>query len=398
MPNNEPSIGNSKKIVGIKPKFYIKDNGTDYTDGEEFNGLWSAGDDTTPTGYANMGHWKLNEEEGSIAFNNRVRGHTDLYCAGTSWSSDGVGNYLQYNLPNNDPLGSASPNYFIMIGTGSSYSETDAFDSFVKANTGGTGFGAIRGYEAGKYMFDMWAYFRTPPASSGDIQTLFYLHHTGDIVLDKRLRFCIENVGGTPVLAMYYYHFDFSSSSFDRVYSANAGAALFPNGVSQEGGLHQIGFIFDRTVIDGGNIEFNTAPYGFYIDGKYYPADSGSTSGWSQNSLSIDTNAFIGCEINGNNPSFTATKSTGDPKFINHFTGKLYQAQLSSVTGATEARMRMIHGLKFDIPRGPTPVDFSERYEYDGRNLLQEIGRIDQVIGNDKGAFYININQVKVRN
>jgi hypothetical protein len=284
-----------------------------------------------------------------------------------------------------------------MMGTGGSYSETAAFDNFLKTNTGGTGFESIRGFTSGQYMFDLWGYFRKPPSSSGGIQTLFYLHHdTNGALVNRVLRFCVENVAGSPVLALYYANS--LKTTFTKIYSSEAGAAIFPGGLSQDGGLHQVGFVFDRTVTTAGDIDMSTAPYGFYVDGKYYPSTSGNTSSWATASLSINTNAFIGCEVDSVDGNFSAPKATGTPRFINHFTGKLYQAQLCSSTGITEDRMRMIHGLKFNIPRGPAPVDFSERYEYNGKNLLQEIGNIDQVIGNDKGGFYININQVKVRN
>jgi len=403
MATNEPIIGDSKKVIGIKPKFYIRDDGTDYIDGEEFNGLWSAGEDDAPTGYGNMGHWKLQEVEGRIGFNGRVRGHTDLYCRGSNWSSDGVTNYLQFNLPNHDPLVNPSANYYIMVGTGGSKSETAAWDEFVKTNTGGiTGFDDIRGYSSGRYMFDMWAYFRKPPGTAGDIQTLFYLHSEGGATsIDKRLRFCVENVGGSPVLALYYVNT--AGTTFTSVYSTSAGAALYPGGGGVDGGLHHIGFVFNR--LEKPDIEdiLVANPYGFWVDGKYYPKTTGSTATWRESVVDVDTNAFIGCEVDGNNPTFTATKTetSASPKFINHFTGKFYQIQLcdAGATGTiTEDRMRTIHGLKFDIPRGPGLVDFSERYEFDGRNLLQEIGRIDQVIGSDKGGFYVSINSVKVRN
>ncbi len=403
MAANEPIIGDSQKVVGIKPKFYIRDDGTDYTDGEEFNGLWSAGDDDNPTGYGNIGHWKLQEVEGNIAANGRVRGYTDLYCKGTQWSSDGTTNYLQFNLPNHDPLINPSANHYIMIGTGGAKSETAAWDEFVKTSTGGTtGFDDIRGYSSGRYMFDVWAYFGKPPVTAGDIQTLFYLHSEGGWTsMDKRLRFCVENVGGNPVLALYYVNT--AGNDFSKVSSTAAGSAIYPGGAGADGGLHQIGFVMDRAELDSGDIVMNQAPYGFWVDGNYYAATIGSTSAWRETVVDVDTNAFIGCEVDGDNPTFTATKTEASaaPKFVNHFTGKFYQIQLcdAGTSGTiTASRMRSLHGLKFDIPRGPGLVDFSERYEFDGRNLLKEIGRIDQVIGSDKGGFYVSINSVKVRN
>ena len=43
-------------------------------------------------------------------------------------------------------------------------------------------------------------------------------------------------------------------------------------------------------------------------------------------------------------------------------------------------------------------VDFSERYEYDGKNLLQEIGSLKQIIESSKGTFQMNVNSIKVKN
>ena len=405
MANNEPTIGDSRKIVGIKPKFYIRDDGTDYTDGEEFNGLWSAGEDDNPTGYGNIAHWKLQEMEGSIGFNNRVRGYTDLFCKGTSWSSDGVTNYLQFMLPNHSPIGDSTSNFFIMVGTGGSKSQTDAWDEFVKVSTNGTsGFDDVRGYEGGRYFFSMWGYFRKPPTTANPIQTLFYLHNEAGNTMDKVLRFCIENVGGNPVLALY--NVNTANTTFTKVHSTDAGAAIYPGGSFVDGGLHHIGFVVDRNNLDSGDIVMDQAPYGLWVDGNYYPANVGSTSTWKESLQTVDTNAFIGCEIDGDSPTFTADQEDDfvAPEFVNHFTGKFYSIQLSDpgVYGGTDTvtveRMKMIHGLKFDIPRGPGLVDFSERYEFDGKNLLQEIGKIDQVIGDDKGGFHVNINSVKVRN
>ena len=398
MASDEPNIGNSRKITGVKPKFYIKDNGTDYTDGEEYNGLWSGGTNDAPTGYGNIGDWKLNEEEGDVAFNNRVRGHTDLFCAGTEWSSDGTGNYLQFNLAGNSPLLNSSPNYYIMLGTGGTHSESAAFDDFLGANTGGTGFQAVRGYTEGKLFFNFWAYFRKPPASDGIKQVFLYTQDRSGS-FDARMRFFIKNISG--VIHLCFAYIDTSGNGTDRVSSAEAGNAIFPKGLAEDGGLHHVAFCFDRTQLDSGDIIFDTAPYGFYVDGIYYGATTGSTASWEEAAITMnDTNALIGCETDGTNPTYTADKYSGGPKFENHFTGKFYHIQMSSpATGEiTEDRMRMLHGLKFDIPRGPTPVDMSERYEYDGKNLLQDIGTINQVIGNEKGAFYVNINQVKVRN
>ena len=114
-PTIEPRGGDSRKVVGITPKFYIRDDGTDYDTGEEYNGLWSGGTLVAPTGYADMGHWRLGEDVGIVAFNSRVRGLNDLFLEGIVRSSDGIGSYLSFKLPDNEPLPSPSPFLFMMM-------------------------------------------------------------------------------------------------------------------------------------------------------------------------------------------------------------------------------------------------------------------------------------------
>ena len=398
--------GDSRKIKAITPKFAIKDDGTDYTDGEEYNGLLAGGSLSAPTGYGGIGHWKFLEEQGRIAFNNRVRGSNDLIVDGCTRSADAVGNYLGFRLLNNEPLISANPNYFIMIGTGGSYTEIDEFNNFL--NT--PGFENVLGdrpdNEASmRYMFDIWGYFRTPQANDKR-QTLFYLHDEGGgSGTDKILIFCIRNNGGTLVLSLYYVNA--GHTVLASVESSDAGNAIFPGGVGVDGGLHHVSFILDATVLNGSSkIKFSEdsiGPEGLYVDGKYYQRTGGNTTNWdtTQPLTSLTTNAFIGCEIHGQDPVFTAPKGVGEPRFTNHFTGKIYQASLTKIGTAGEltlARMATLHVLKFNIPRGPSKVDFSERFEYNGKNLLQEIGIIKQALESDKGSAYVTVQSVKVRN
>lgn len=397
--------GDPKKIKAITPKFAIKDDGTTYTDGEDYNGLWSDGTLLIPTGYGNIGHWKLLEELGRVGFNNRIRGSNDLMIDGCIWSGDAVGNYLTFRLPNNEPLPNPSPNYYIMVGTGGSYNELTEFDNFVNTPGFENVLGDTPDGEASmRYMFDIWAYFRNPPAS-GKRQTLFYLHDEGNPgSTDRIMVFCIRNDGGTLKLTMYYIN-----STHTTLYSVNSTAAanaIFPGGVGIDGGLHHVGFVFDATVLSGGFIKFSEGadgPEGLYVDGEYYQRSGGNTNNWdtTQPLTTLVTNAFISCEINGNQPTFTGPKETGDPRFINHFTGKIYQTSLTSIASGgeiTKIRMEALHGLKFNIPRGPSKVDFSERFEYNGKNLLQELGTIKQVLESDKGFAYVTLQSLKVKN
>ena len=141
---------------------------------------------------------------------------------------------------------------------------------------------------------------------------------------------------------------------------------------------------------------------GFYIDGKYHSCNVRSgVSAWHTDPLEVNVNPLIGCEIEGDNSTWTAPKISGHPKFLNHFTGKLYHSSLSPIVTAgelTQARMKTLNSLKFNIPRNPTKVDFSDRYEYKGRNLLQTLSTLNQKIETEKGTFTISVSSVKVKN
>ena len=410
--------GESRKIIGVTPKFYIKDDGTNYVTGEEFNGLWSEGAALTPTvesytaprGYANIGHWKFNELEGNIAYNSRLRGNNDLFLAGTTRSTDAIGNYIQFVLPNNETLGSnESQNYYIAMGSAKSgYSEISQFDNWLQtpgfsnslsAEDGSTGQSHM------KFMFDMWAWFRKPPQLNNEDnwQVLFSLYDEASIAgggWGKVLSFGIDRSSGTVRAYVDYGNGSRSTRTEQtQVVSADLASVLYANGTGVDGGLHHIGLVFDAS--DFTNFGTATGPEGFYLDGKYYPKTSGNPTAWPTGTQYVDTNAIIGCEIFDPDTAFTAPKASGNPKFYKHFTGKIYQAQMCSIetTGdITQARMNKIYGLKFDIPRDTGKVDFSERYEHDGKNLLSSISTIKQMIETDLGAFTINISKVRAKN
>ena len=416
--------GESRKIIGVTPKFYIKDDGTNYVTGEEFNGLWSEGAALTPTvesytaprGYANIGHWKFNELEGNIAYNSRLRGNNDLFLAGTTRSTDAIGNYIQFVLPNNETLGTNnSRNYYIAMGSAKSgYSEISQFDDWLQtpgfsnslsAEDGSTGQSHM------KFMFDIWAWFRKPPQddNGGSHQTLLSLYDeetNGGGGQPKVLTFGIGRGVGAGFsageLGLYLMYGNGTRSTRSSAHFAGTSAltdVIYSDGISADGGLHHIGLIFDRSNLS----YFGTAsgPDGFYLDGKYYPITDGNVNSWSTDTQYVDTNALIGCEIKEEDGAFTPAKATGIPSFQKHFTGKIYQAQMCSIesTGQiTPARMNKIYGLKFDIPRDTGKVDFSERYEHDGKNLLSSISTIKQMIETDLGAFTINISKVRAKN
>jgi len=395
--------GDSTKITGITPKLYIKDDGTDYVTGEEYNGLWSTNSGSadftvdTAAGYANAGHWKFNEIEGNIAFNCRHRGTNDLTMAGMRRGKDGIGTFVRFNLSNNDQLATPSSDLFLMVGNGGGYTASNDFVNFIRANqvnahptlSSGNTFN-------GKIFFDMWAHFNAISVASAH-NDMLYMHNTQDTNnFDRVLKFSVQNDSGSPVLIFKWLASD--GNSLMSYKSTAAGAALYPDGVTNPGGFHHVAVNFDREVDPFGDTT-NAANYtGFYVDGKKYPVSSTVGSPMTT-AHSSNTNAFIGCSINDSNGTWTADKGSGDPVFRNHFQGKIYMAQLSSdASQATASRIANLHSMKFDVPRGPAKVDFSDRFEVDGPNVLQDIGTLKQQMETLKGSFTVSLSTIKVKN
>tara|TARA_R100001440_G_scaffold75517_2_gene102955 strand:- start:452 stop:1633 length:1182 start_codon:yes stop_codon:yes gene_type:complete len=388
--------GSASKITGVTPKLYIKDDGTTYTTGEDFNSLWSAnsgsGDlsNSTATGYANVGHWKFNELEGTTVFNQRHRNVNNLAIREMRRGKDAVGTFAQFILENNDQPSVAKRKQFCMIGDGAQIVEASNFKNFVKSNPiGNTNLGSSGNFN-GKLHFDIWANFRAI-ATAGEIQTILYFHNEADSNgFDRVLELNIKNNSGSPEVILNYINN--AEDGYATFTSTTAGSALYPSGISSTGGLHQISLVFDReeTFGSGGST-------GIYIDGVKY---SGTASGTMEpNAVDCNTSGFIGCRIAESNTDFTADQSSSAPTFDQHFTGKIYMAQLSNdASGATAARLTALANIKFDVPRGPAKVDFSDRFEVKGPNVLQEIGSLVQKMETQKGTFTINLSSIKVKN
>jgi hypothetical protein len=403
-------LGDSSKIISVTPKFYIKDDGTDYTSGESYNGLLAGGTAAAPTGYGAGGHWKITESDGNLLYNNRTRGANDLYISGFSRSTDAIGTYVQFTLPGNEPLSIPSPGNYCMMGASGARSNSGIIEG-----SDFTGWLTSPGFDNSfqmndetnkaemRFMFDFWAYFRKGPQTNGDFQTLFYLNHEGSgNSYDKVFRFGTYNNGSDPFLIVWYGDNNAASRTAfnDIAASQSAGEAIYPQGVAADGGLHHVAIVFDRTNFSN----FGTAngPDGFYVDGKYHAcSDRSGISSWYTSVIEVNTNALIGCEIYGDNPTWNVSKTSGEPRFYKHFTGKLYHASLSPINTAgewTQDRMQTINSLKFDIPRNPSKVDFSDRYEYKGRNLLQSLSTLKQKVETEKGTFTIGVSSIKVKN
>lgn len=389
--------GSASKITGVTPKLYIKDDGTTYTTGEAYNSLWSAnsgsGDlsNSTATGYANVGHWKFNEIEGDTVFNLRHRNANNLAIRTLNRGKDGIGTYVQFALPNNEQLAVSSPTHFCMIGDGLAIVEASNFENFVKSNPiGNTNLGSSSNFN-GKLFFDMWAYFKAIP-TSGEVQTLLYFHNEADSNgFDRVLSFNVKNNSGSPQVKLNYIND--AETGFASATSTTAGDALYPSGITSDGGLHHIALVFDReeTFGSGGST-------GIYIDGVKY-ANSSTSGTMEPNAVDCNTNGFIGCRISESNTDFSATQSSGAPTFDQHFTGKIYMAQLSNdASGATAARISSLFNMRFNVPRGPAKVDFSDRFELDGPNVLQDIGTLAQKMESSKGNFTITLSSIKVKN
>ena len=388
--------GSASKITGVTPKLYIKDDGTTYTSGEAYNSLWSAnsgsGDlaNSTATGYANVGHWKFNELEGNTVFNQRHRNANNLAIRDMTRGKDAVGTFVQFTLENNEQPAVAKRKQFCMIGDGEQIVEASNFKNFVKSNPiGNTNLGSSGNF-SGTLHFDMWASFRAI-STSGQIQTILYFHNEADSNgFDRVLELNIKNNSGSPEVVFNYVNT--AETGYATYTSTTAGDALYPDGITNAGGLHHISLVFDRaqTFGSGGST-------GIYIDGVKY---SGTASGTMEpNAVDCNTNGFIGCRIAESNTDFTAIQETGAPTFDQHFTGKIYMAQLSNdASGATASRLTALTGMRFDVPRGPAKVDFSDRFEVKGPNVLQEIGSLVQKMETQKGTFTVNLSSIKVKN
>ncbi len=393
-------IGDSSKIVSITPKLYIKDDGTNYTTGEQYNGLWSTNTADTDfsvvgaDGYGNAGHWKFNEIEGNTAFNLRHRGVNNVLLGNMRRGRDGTGTFVQFSLSNNRPLPAASPEYYCMVGTGGGNTETTAFNNFIQSD-------AINDHPRlasgnlfnGKMFFDIWADFY--PVQTGETQTIFYMHNNADSDnFDRVLKLDIKNDGGS--MQVRFKFLNNAGTGLANFSSENAGTALYPNGAGNAGGLHHLALVFDREIVSANSLTYNNM--GIYVDGIQQGINS--SSGTIINSaVSVNTNAFIGCRISDNNGTWTATQGSGDPKFDEHFLGKIYMAQLSSdASGPTKSRIANLHGMRFEVPRGPEKVDFSDRFEVDGPNVLQDIGTLKQQMETLKGTFTVTLSSVKVKN
>jgi|10_taG_2_1085330.scaffolds.fasta_scaffold05651_2 hypothetical protein len=433
----------ARKVIGVTPKFYIKDEGTDYTTGEEYNGLWSAGTIAAPTGYADCGTWKFLERQGTTAFNHRTQSKNPLSLSKIIWGLDLSSDNISFKLIDNEPI-SVSPDTYIMLGSGGAYTETKATNwiSYLQSP------GLDQCYPAAgtwptSFCIDMWVYCRKAPSVNNQRQTFFHavnkagntgitnLHSHDSIMPGTCIQWDVSNRSGT--LAM---NFTWpintggatGSAGQQTIWSSSAANALWPKFATDptaDGGLHHIAVVFDATSIQGGGsnqpgqIQFATPgmptakPDAFWIDGEKYLADDHTNGCWWGNAvdgtpntpesdpIQVDTNAFIGCELTATSTAWDQTQINVNPGIINHFLGKIYQATITINTiyaGMSVARIKKLFALRFDIPRGPAIVDFSERYEYDGKNLLQEIGSLKQTIESNKGTFQMSINSIKVKN
>jgi len=400
---------NISDIQSLTPKIFIQDDGTDYGSGEEFNGLWP--------GFADIGHWKLNERKGTIAFNNKDRRSRNMFLSNTRWNTDSQGNYIAYRLPRGEPLVNPSPNYFMMIGSGGGFNPFNDFDSFLKS--GGLSPHVLN------YQFDMWVK-NVRELQDGETETLLYLHDTtSDTVFNRVLKFCLEKISGQLYLSLYSVHQN--REGWSKVTSAEAGDFLSNNAL----GMNHLGFVYRLGLPDyltfttsenqtlrsrsgsysqvfkvwnseaATQMDFENRTLSFYINGREFPVDLAPTTNWYKGALTLDVNPLIGCQISSDAPKFSRLRSSSNQEvtFNQHFTGRIYSIQWNkSFQNPHKDRMSTLYNLKFDVPRGPGWVDFSDFEETRGKNLLQNLGRITQAIENKHGNFYVTLNRVTMKN
>ena len=95
-------------------------------------------------------------------------------------------------------------------------------------------------------------------------------------------------------------------------------------------------------------------------------------------------------------------------RFTNHFKGKIYDFAAYGVPFSftktnhpkdSNDAMKKIYALGMgNIPRKPEYVDFSDQFEMKGKNLLESIGTIKQVLQGEAGQFFVQLNSVTARN
>lgn len=397
-------------IQSLTPKIFIQDDGTDYDTGEEFNGLWP--------GFADIGHWKLNERTGVISFNNKNRREHNLYLSNVRWNNDIQGSYISYRLPRGEPLDFPSPNPFIMVGSGGGFSPFSNFSSFLKSD--GLGPHVLN------YQFDVWVKTSERPMKDGETETLLYLHDTtSDTNFHRVLKFCIERISSQTYLSLYCVHDD--RESWSKVASSEAGDSI--EQISP--GIIHLAFVYRLGVLN--TLDFRTSedkrfrarsdsyPKGlsvwdpdsaqemgfvdrtlsFYVNGRQHEIDLDTTGNWYKGGITLDVNPLIGCQISQDAPVFSGVRNSPNQevRFNEHFTGRIYAIQWNKTfENANPDRMSTLSNLKFDVPRGPSWVDFSDYEETRGKNLLKNIGRITQAIENKQGNFYVTLNRVTMRN
>lgn len=176
----------------------------------------------------------------------------------------------------------------------------------------------------------------------------------------------------------------------------------------------------------------STNSIGVWIDGELIDYENskfadGSTPGYARlinrQSFELETGMFkrqlggVGNMFFVGSMPMTPTMTTvpfegallnEDTRFTGHFTGKIYDVALYGVCYSfantnqpidSNKTMQRINAIGLDnIPRGGDWVDFSDQFEMRGKNLVQSIGTIKQVIQGRTGQFYVSLNSVDVRN
>ncbi len=400
-------------IQSITPKLFIQDDGTDYDTGEESNGLWP--------GFGDIGHWKLNEQSGSLAFNNRDRRRRNINLSNVRWNTDTQGNFISYRLPQGEPLVSPSPNLIMMVGSGGGFSSFSNFDNFLKSD-------GLPPHPL-NYQFDIWVKIERP-LQDGESETLLYLHDTSaETSFHRVLKFAMERDNGQLSLNLYCVHEN--REEWSKVYSEEAGDfidSLMDKGIS---GLIQLAFVYRigslnklqfRTSEDevfrarssdyprrllvwdpdaSQDMDFSDRALSFYVNGRSFEVDLETTNDWYKGGITLDVNPLIGCQISSDAPQFSGRRNSPNQEvaFNQHFTGKIYAIQWNNAfENPSPERMATLFNLKFDVPRGPSWVDFSDFEETKGKNLLKNMGRISQAIENKQGNFYVTLNRVTMRN
>jgi uncharacterized protein YraI len=94
----------------------------------------------------------------------------------------------------------------------------------------------------------------------------------------------------------------------------------------------------------------------------------------------------------------TTAPDVGTTHIMYNLPGELYTLYINRQHIESAANMLTLFRLGFEVPRIGHYVDFSDKFNTSGRNMLSELSDIQRVIEKGEGQFYFKSGSVKVKN